>query len=142
MATSTRSFLIELYREHLEEASFLYEQRLGLLNDPELTWKGIGEFEERFEAHVDGLVVGSDLALDVCKKQAVEGDFGELHAAVRVFCRQNRKDLLLQLLKEVDLEDPQKVRGVADALKHELPEGWQSEFLRIFSTGEEKLLAI
>ena len=142
MATSTRSFLVELYREYLEEASFLYEQRLGLLNDPEVTWKGIGDFEERFEAHIDGLVVGGDLALDICKKQAVEGDFGELHAAVRVFCRQNRKDLLLQVLAEVDLEDPQKVQAIADALKHELPEGWQSEFVQMFSAGEEKRLAI
>jgi uncharacterized protein (TIGR02270 family) len=142
MATSTRSFLVELYREYLEEASFLYEQRLGLLNDVEVTWKGIGDFEERFEAHIDGLVVGGDLALEVCKKQAVEGDFGELHAAVRVFCRQNRKDLLLQVLKEVDLEDPQKIQAVADALKHELPEGWQSEFLKMFSAGEEKLIGI
>src|SRR6266704_2318152 len=142
MATSTRSFLVELYREYLEEASFLYEQRLGLLNDPEVTWKGIGDFEERFEAHIDGLIVGGDLALEVCKKQVVEGDFGELHAAVRVFCRQNRKDLLLQVLKEVDLEYPQKVQAVADAMKHEFPEAWQSEFLKMFSPGEEKLIGI
>jgi len=49
MATSIRAFNIELYQEHLEEASFLYEQRLGLLNDPELTWKDLDEFEQRLK---------------------------------------------------------------------------------------------
>ena len=66
----TRRFHTELYQEFLEEASFLYEQRLVLLDDPEITWKDIGEFEKRFEAQIDALVVGEDLALDVCRTQA------------------------------------------------------------------------
>ena len=47
MAISAKTFLIELYEEYLEEASFLYEQRLSLLVNPEISWKKIGEFEER-----------------------------------------------------------------------------------------------
>jgi len=94
MATSIRAFNIELYQEHLEEASFLYEQRLGLLNDPELTWKDLDEFEQRLEAHIDALVVGQDLAMEVCKTQAVEGDFGELFAAVCVFAGKSRGNWL------------------------------------------------
>jgi len=129
MATSTRSFLIELYEEYLEEASFLYAQRLTLLENPEITWIKIGEFEERFEAHIDGLVVGGDLALDVCKTHALEGDFGELHAAMRVFCRQNRKDLLFSALDSVDLEDAEKLGALGDALKYELPKNWHPDLL-------------
>jgi hypothetical protein len=127
MAISAKTFLIELYEEYLEEASFLYEQRLSLLVNPEISWKKIGEFEERFEAHIDGLVVGGDLAIEVCKRRAEEGDFGELHAAVRVFCRQNRKDLVVTLLENVDTEDDQKVKAIADALKHELPAEWNED---------------
>ena len=138
MATSTKAFLIELYREYLEEASFLYEQRLGLLKDAEVTWKRIGEFEERFEAHIDGLVVGGDLALQVCTERALEGDFGELHAAVRVFCRQNRKEVVLRILQETDAEDRQKRRAVADALKHELPGSWQADFTPMLWDGDDK----
>jgi uncharacterized protein (TIGR02270 family) len=124
MATSTRTFLIELYEEYLEEASFLFEQRLSLLQNPEISWKKIGEFEERFEAHIDGLVVGGDLAIEICKSRAEEGDFGELHAALRVFCRQNRKDLALAILEGIDLDDVEKVQAVGDALKYELPADW------------------
>ena len=85
---------MELYEEHLEEASFLYAQRLTLFDDPEIMWVTIGEWDERLEAHIDALVIGEDLALEVCDKQAAEGDFGVLFAAICVFCRQKRFDLL------------------------------------------------
>jgi len=142
MATSIRNFLIELYQEYLEEASFLYEQRLTLFDDPEVTWEDIHDFEERFEPHIDGLVVGEELALNVCKTQASEGDFGELHAAVRVFCRQNRKDLVVRVLEELDPEDAESIQAVRDALKHELPEDWQDEFVRMLSEDDQKLIPI
>lgn len=129
MATSYQAFLIELYEEYLEEASFLYEQRLGLLDDPEVTWRDVGEFEERFEAHIDGLVVGEDLALEVCRRRAAEGDFGELHAAVRVFCRQNRKEWVWEALEGLDPGEPEKLRAAADALKHEAPAAWEAELI-------------
>jgi uncharacterized protein (TIGR02270 family) len=142
MATSIRNFLIEIYQEYLEEASFLYEQRLSLFDDPEIIWKDIEDFEERFEPHIDGLVVGEDLALEVCKQQASEGDFGELHAAIRVFCRQNQKELVLQVLEELDPEDTEKMQAVSDALKHELPEEWHEEFVQMLSEGGQKLISI
>lgn len=110
-------FATDLYFEHIFEASFLYEQRLSLLDDPELTWLDIEDFENRFEAHIDGLVVGEDLAVEVCKQQTREGGFGELHAAVRVFCRQNRKDLVLEVLEGLDPKDIEKISAVSDALK-------------------------
>jgi uncharacterized protein (TIGR02270 family) len=133
MAVSLNEFLVELYREYLEEASFLYEQRLTLFDDPEITWLEIEDFEDRFEPHIDGLVVGGDLALAVCSEQAEGGDFGELHAAVRVFCRQRREDLLDQVLAGLDVEDDEKVQAVIDALEHELPDEWQNKFIAMLS---------
>jgi uncharacterized protein (TIGR02270 family) len=133
MATFPRTFLIELYREYLEEASFLYEQRLALLDDPEISWKDLGEFEERFEAHIDGLMVGEELAVEVCMERVEKGDFGELHAAVRVFCRRKRKDLVLRVLEGLELEDIDKGNAVADALKDELPGEWQGKFIEMLA---------
>ncbi len=135
-------FAAGLYEEHIEEASFLYEQRLTLFDDPEITWQDIEDFEERFEPHIDGLVVGEDLALEVCKQQASEGDFGELHAAIRVFCRQNQKELVLQILQELDPEDAEKMQAVSDALKHELPGEWHEEFVQMLSGGDQKPIPI
>jgi uncharacterized protein (TIGR02270 family) len=142
MATSPKTFLIELYEEYLEEASFLYEQRRTLYHHPEITWKKIGEFEERLEAHIDGLVVGDKLALDVCKRRASEGDFGELYAATCVLCRQDRRDLVLAIFDELDPEDAEKSAAVADALKYELPEAWFPDFLTLLASGDRKLAPI
>ena len=142
MATSYRAFLIELYEEYLEEASFLYSQRKTLYQNPEITWKKIGEFEERLEAHIDGLVVGDQLALDVCKKHAAEGDFGELFAAMCVFCRQDRRDLALAALEQLDPGDQKKASAIADAFKYEIPDAWLQDFLTLLGSGEPKLAPI
>lgn len=142
MAISVKNFQIELYLEHLEEASFLYEQRLALFDDPEITWLDIEDFEDRFEPHIDGLVVGEGLALEVCKERSKECDFGELHAAVRVFCRQNQKDLVLKIIEGLDPNDTEKISAVSDALKYELPASWQNEFIQMLSNGDQKLIPI
>lgn len=139
VARSPRRFYVELYEEHLEEASFLYAQRLTLFDDPEITWVTIGEWEERLEAHIDALVIGEDLALEVCEKQVVEGDFGLLFAVVSVFCRQRRFDLLKKVLEPLDPEDPEKLQAVADALKYECPSEWESEIAHILPANDPRL---
>ena len=142
MATSIRKFLIELYHEYLEEASFLYEQRLCLFHNPEMTWLEIEAFEDRFEPHIDGLVLGGELALEVCKQQAIKGDFGELHAAIRVLCRLSRKELLFEILDELDSDDNEKINAVSNALKYELSADWQNDIIGKLAPGEEKLVRI
>ena len=87
MATSTKAFLVELYREYLDDASFLYDQCQALREDAELSWRDLESFEERLEACLDGLMVGGQLALEVAQVRAEEGDAGELYAAACVFCR-------------------------------------------------------
>ncbi len=124
MTSPLAGFTEGIYSEHLEEASFLYEQRLGLLTDPELTWLDLEDFEERLEAHIDGLFLGDELALAVCKQQAGEGDFGELYAALCVFCRHDRFDLATEIIDALDPADEERVGAVADAMLHELPESW------------------
>ncbi len=118
MAISTRAFRVELYQEHLEEAAFLYEQRLALLRDPQISWREIGSFEDRLEAHVDGLVVGEELALEVCRTRAKEGEPGELFPIVSVLCRQRRADLMSELLAGIDFKDPGKFRLEEDGLNN------------------------
>jgi uncharacterized protein (TIGR02270 family) len=142
MATSPKVFLIELYEEYLEEASFLYEQRRTLYRNPEITWKKIGEFEERLEAHIDGLIVGDKLALEVCTRHAAEGDFGVLYAAICVFCRQDQRDSVLTILDQLDPTDNEKASAVADALKYELPDAWVPDFLTLLASGDPKLAPI
>jgi len=143
MATSIKKFYIELYEEYLDDASALYEAMLTLYEDAEISWLDIADWEARYEPYIAGLSVGNDLALDVCNKKAHDGDFGELHAAVRVFCRQNRPDMLLALLgKDFDYEDGEKVKAVLDALKYEMPDNWLSGLLPVLASGHQPLVGI
>lgn len=132
--------VVNIVEEHLEEASFLYAQRLTLFDDCEVTWVTIGEWEERLEAHIDALVIGEDLALEVCEKQAAEGDFGVLFAVVSVYCRQRRFDLLKKVLDPLDSEDPEKLQAVADALKYECPPEWGSEIAQALPAEDPRLV--
>lgn len=125
---SETGFLIGLYLEHLEEASFLYEQRISLLDDPQISWRDLEYFEGRFEAHIDALVVGEELALCTCIQQAIEGDFGEMHAAVRVLCRWNNFTLFKYIIEKGDLKDKKRVKAIGDALCHEMPVEWVDDF--------------
>jgi uncharacterized protein (TIGR02270 family) len=136
---SQKGFYTDLYLEHLEESSFLYEQRSGLFSDPEISWTDIEDFEERFEAHIDALVIGKNLALDVCLERAINGDTGELHSAVRVFCRHKRMEYLQRALEAADLDEDNK-RSITDALKHELPETWQGMIRKMLLCGEMDLI--
>lgn len=138
----TITFHIGLFREHLEEASFLYEQRGSLFHDPEITWLDIGEFEERFEAHIVALVAGGDLSLQVCREHSLDGDFGELHAAVRVFCRRKRIDLIQQVLDTLDIKEDERVLAVRNALKQEWPQDWDQELSRMLEQLPDKSIAV
>ncbi len=76
MITSMQSFRSKLYLEHLEEASFLFDQRINLRRISLHPWEDLAELEERLEAHIDALVVGGALATEVCRVRWREGDEG------------------------------------------------------------------
>jgi uncharacterized protein (TIGR02270 family) len=139
---SKTDFIKSLYIDQLESISFLHGQRLTLLLNPEVSWKEISKFEERFEANLDALVTGGEQALESCRQQAAEGDAGELHAAVRVFCRQGRKDLFLEVLEHIDPQNEEKLQALVDALKHELPIDWQDDFSSLLQSDDEQLCAL
>jgi hypothetical protein len=115
---------ISIYEEHLQELSFLYEHWRHALVDWQLGIEDRVDLERRCEAHLDGLMVGGGGALDICRRQAVEGDSGELYAAVRVLCRSDCADEVMALGSAVDWEDPERALAFSDALAHELPVSW------------------
>lgn len=137
-----QSFLIDLYREHLDEASFLYQQCRHLRRDAEMPWTGVHAFEQRLEAHLDALVVGGELALSVCRTQAQEGDAGELFAAMCVFCRQMNAPYLTEALKALTLDEPERMQAAAEAMKAELPVAWQDHFVRALTQGGPALTPV
>jgi uncharacterized protein (TIGR02270 family) len=124
MTTAIEDFKIALYREHLEEASALYDLRHALLVEPDREWRSLHDFEERLEAHLDALVIGGALALQVCAERMREGDAGELFASVCVCCRQKDRALFGTVWRDFDASDPEKARAVTEALRFEFPDEW------------------
>jgi len=129
-----RSLQIEMvssiYEEHLDEASFLYGQRLLLFDDTGITWLDIDDFEQRMEAHIDALALGGDLALEICIPRLASEEPGDLFAVLCVFCRQDRKDLVFQAIEGIDPEDEKRLLAISDAIRYELPDLWGDEFVR------------
>jgi uncharacterized protein (TIGR02270 family) len=138
-SAATRQFCADLNLEHLEEASFLHEQRTSLYDDPEVTWLGIGRFEERFAAHLEALIGGGNAAVELCTRTAEEGDPGQLYTAVCVFCRSGRRDLLGAILKRLDFENLLRVRAVRDAITDYMPPEWGQVLAKSLSRGYDKL---
>jgi len=131
MTTAADQFHTELIVEHLEEASFLYEQRLALLHDQELGWHDLEAFEDRHQAHIAALAVGDNLALEICLKYGIEGDAGDLHAATTVFCQTNLMELLQKVIEDTDLGDEDRVLALSDALVVVCPQTWLPDLIEL-----------
>jgi uncharacterized protein (TIGR02270 family) len=124
MALTTRTFRIDLYLEHLEEAAFLYEQCRALRKQPNFEWRKLMDFEDRLEAHIDALIVGGALALEICSRRSIEGEAGELFAAVCVFCRTQQAQEFARCLQELDKTEAPRRQALIDAMSRELPPAW------------------
>jgi uncharacterized protein (TIGR02270 family) len=137
-----RELHLSLYSEHIEDISFLYDQRNALIADSDVPWVNLQRFEERIEAHIDALVVGGQTALELCRARAAEGDAGELHAAVCVFCRCKASTLLEEVWRTLDFADAAKVRAVTEALKLELPQDWNKVCEQALTRAGEHMVPI
>ncbi|HVS75714.1 MAG TPA: hypothetical protein VHE11_02190, partial [Steroidobacteraceae bacterium] len=140
METSLLAFRMAMYREHLEDAAFLYDQCNALRADGQTSWLRLQDFEERLEANIDALVIGGATALDVCRRRAADGEPGELYAAVCVYCRHADSSLLAELWRSLDFADRAKVRAATEALKLELRPEWAEACLGAIARGQTPLV--
>jgi hypothetical protein len=99
------TFSRNLYLEHLEEAALLYVYLLSSFNDNSDSSEDKKEIEERFETHIDALVIGGEFAINICMEQLQTGDEEVLYPCLCLFRRQNRLDLVreIQNLFSVDI---------------------------------------
>ncbi len=126
-------FLRSLYEQHLEEAAFLYAQRLTLFDDIEATWLRIGEFEDRLDAQIDALVTGGEDALAFCRQNLQAGGFdpGGLYTTICLCCRLGRKDLTQDWLHRCDPESADFMLAINEALNHSMPAEWVTDILAL-----------
>ncbi|WP_341675046.1 hypothetical protein [Niveibacterium sp. SC-1] len=142
MALTSRTFRIGLYLEHLDEASFLYDQCRALRKQADFAWRSLLDFEDRLEAHIDALMIGNTLALEVCSKRVPEAEPGELYAAVSVFCRAGLAQEFSRTLAGLEDAPPARRRALVDALSRELPAAWSGRIGAALAQAAPPLLQI
>jgi uncharacterized protein (TIGR02270 family) len=130
MTTSIRTFNAGLYREHLDEAAFLYDQRHAYLHDPEVLWPDLRSWEDRLDAHVDALVLGGAQAAEICGRSVADGEPGAVYAALTVSCRQHRRAETFAALEALILEEDAVAQAAALALCQSAPSAWRTDLLQ------------
>ena len=139
---SAWKFQRQLYREHLDEVSFLYEQRQNLLKDPHLLWCDLEGIENRIRAHMDGIFLGGSAALEVCVEMRDDPCPGILYAVARAFCRHKRDDLYRESLENSEPENNVMLNALTDALNADYPDEWQSLIEQMLMSSDRKTLRI
>jgi hypothetical protein len=139
MTLSPRGFRIGLYEEHLDELAFLHGQAAALRADVAQGWQAPAPFEDRLEAHLDALVVGGALALEVAQARADAAEPDELFAIAALCCRRAEAAALAPLLQGAALDDAAKAAAIGHALLLEWPAAWQTAAQRALAQGEGPL---
>ncbi|WP_339720040.1 hypothetical protein [uncultured Paraglaciecola sp.] len=142
MASSYRQFIDEVYEEHVEEASFLYEQRLAFYVDQELPWFSYYSEELKLEAHLDGLIIGGQRALSKAQEMALEGDVGAIYTLLSLYCQLDQADKCLDAINEFDLDDPEVTQAIQLALLHRMPLPWIDSCLQKVANQQLILLSL
>jgi len=142
MAINALAFRKDLYAEHMDEAAFLYENRLSWLYDEEVSWLDLEELDVRMDAHLDALVVGGQVAVDLCQASLESAEPGQLHVIVRLYCRLKEISLLAGIWKKLDFDDEEKSKAIADALKWDCPAEWYNALRSAFQMKNKKMFSI
>lgn len=142
MATSYTQFKVELYEEHIEEASFLFDQKLTYLFDTEIAWIDLEYEESRLEAHIDALIIGEDLALKTLIAVLEDGEPGVIYTAATLFCFRNDLQGFFSIFPKVDLASADVIQALTLALLEHCPEDWIAPLLKYNFANQADLLPI
>lgn len=123
------TILPDIIEQHFEEASILWNIREKIARSPEQTLTHLVDFDNRVEAHLDGLRIAADEGREVWLPLAKWSEPAEVFAASAVIFEANHKPDVDAMVDEVvgaaraaadDPEAPDPIRGMASAL------GWLS----------------
>jgi len=128
----------DLYEEHLEEAAFLFEQRVLLSDDPEVDWPEVADEEARLEAHLDALRIGGPLSQKARQAAMEADDPGLVHALTSLFCLEGDQEGLLAYLDARPL-DREGSHALFAALLAHAPRDWQDPLARTIADRDEPI---
>ncbi len=124
MPITQSSFYQELFEEHYDEISFLYETRHTLLVDESVNWLDFADDESRLDAHLDALQIGGAPAMNWLLELCQEGDEIAIYITCCLYCRNGDLQGLFGHFAQLDLQDEVTLNAVRQALLQEWPDGW------------------
>lgn len=110
--------LADVVREHLDEMTFLSIQRRKLLFSTDVPVSALRRHDERIAAHMDGLVVGLPVSLELAWERVAGDDPWDVFAGVRIWL-------------ELGNPAPESVVEQMDRAEGEALPGWIEAFRRI-----------
>jgi len=115
------SYIPEILEEHYEELQFLWGIRTSALRSPRFTAPKLAKFEERIEAHVQGMLVVGESMRDLVEPGLAEADPTFAFVAAFALLRLNRPATTRLVLDQFAIAKGAALDGIREALCHAAP---------------------
>ena len=116
MYIGTEPFLIDILEEHFETLQWLYRQRRLVLGSDVDHAARLGELDERWDAHLDGLVLAGRFAVPMLAAAAAEGDDAAAFCAAFGLLRGTDPVAFGTVMDAFDAAEGPTLDGLRDAL--------------------------
>jgi uncharacterized protein (TIGR02270 family) len=81
LPTSNRPIVATVLAQHIEDIAVVYSTRATLAKSPHVRLHNLGRFDDRLEAHLDGLLVAGESGWPFCTEALERGSLGSVFAA-------------------------------------------------------------
>jgi uncharacterized protein (TIGR02270 family) len=119
VTATSRPIVVAVIEQHAEEASFLRNSRSALVGAPQVRLRELGKLDERLEAHLDGLAVAGEHAMQLCDASLEAPSVGTVFTATVRAVQEKDARRIDRLFAAVETLPDTRV-GLASAL------GWVS----------------
>lgn len=118
MHPAPRSFLPDIFEQHLEAIGFLWGRRRSALRSPDYTLAEFCDLEDRITAHLHGVLAAGDLALPILEDRLSEDDPLLVFAAAHALLHHESEATVARLLDAFAQSADARLAGLREAFCH------------------------
>jgi uncharacterized protein (TIGR02270 family) len=110
--------MVDVIQEHFEELDFLWEQRERVIFARDWNLRELAALEERADAHLDGLRIGDEHAVNIARPGLVSDESGAATAAAFTLLRMDNAALAGEVARAFEESGRDAQAGIRIALRH------------------------
>ena len=107
--------IVDIVSQHVEEAAFLWSLRDAVVYAPNYSLEELVDFDDRIEAHLDGLRIAGDAGWELCRELLAWEEAGEIFTA-SVIALESGLSERCDVVLEAATTSETKARGLISAL--------------------------